>query len=172
MTAPEESMTWENFRTSSFDQLKWIWEQLRTNPTNRQLVLQTFNPGYQDLHCPPCHPNLVFSSDGEFLDLLVTARSNDMATGVPLDMFRYALLCTKMAQDAKLTPRFVMFASANNHIYSQNELAIRTVITNAPMTSCEVWITDSKPIFDLDPETDFKLINYESHGLVKMDVAN
>lgn len=172
MTAPEESMTWENFRTSSFDQLKWIWEQLRTNPTNRQLVLQTFNPGYQDLHCPPCHPNLVFSSDGEFLDLLVTARSNDMATGVPLDMFRYALLCTKMAQDAKLTPRFVMFASANNHIYSQNELAIRTVITNAPMTSCEVWINDSKPIFDLDPETDFKLINYESHGLVKMDVAN
>jgi len=169
---PEESMQWENFRAEPFDQLKWIWEQLRTNPTNRQLVLQTFNPGYQDLHCPPCHPNLVFSSDGEFLDLLVTARSNDMATGVPLDMFRYALLCTKMAQDAKLMPRFVMFASANNHIYSQNELAIRTVITNAPMTSCEVWINDSKPIFDLDPETDFKLINYESHGLVKMDVAN
>ena len=171
-TCPEQNMEWENFRTEPFDQLKWIWEQLRTNPTNRQLVLQTFNPGYQDLHCPPCHPNLVFSSDGEFLDLLVTARSNDMATGVPLDMFRYSLLCTKMAQDAKLTPRFVMFASANNHIYSQNELAIRTVITNAPMNPCEVWINDSKSIFDLDPETDFKLINYESHGIVKMDVAN
>jgi len=169
---PEESMQWENFRAEPFDQLKWIWEQLRANPTNRQLVLQTFNPGYQDLHCPPCHPNLVFSSDGEFLDLLVTARSNDMATGIPLDMFRYGLLCTKMAQDAKLTPRFVMFASANNHIYSQNEMAIRTVITNSPMTPCDVWINNDKPIFDLDPETDFELLGYESHGLVKMDVAN
>ena len=169
---PEESMQWENFRAEPFDQLKWIWEQLRTNPTNRQLVLQTFNPGYQDLHCPPCHPNLVFSSDGEFLDLLVTARSNDMATGVPLDMFRYGLLVTKMAQDAKLTPRFVMFASANNHIYSQNEMAIRTIITNAPMLQCDVWINNEKPIFDLDPETDFELLGYESHGLVKMDVAN
>lgn len=169
---PEESMQWENFRAEPFDQLKWIWEQLRTNPTNRQLVLQTFNPGYQDLHCPPCHPNLVFSSDGEFLDLLVTARSNDMATGIPLDMFRYGLLCTKMAQDAKLTPRFVMFASANNHIYSQNEMAIRTVITNSPMTPCDIWINNEKPIFDLDPETDFELLGYESHGLVKMDVAN
>lgn len=171
-TCPEQNMEWEKFHNKPFDQLKWICDQLCTNPTNRQLVLQTHNPSYEHLVCPPCHTNIVFSSEGEHLDILVTARSNDLAVGLPLDMFRYALLCTKMAQDAKLTPRFVMFASANNHIYSQNEMAIRTVITNAPMTSCEVWINDSKPIFDLDPETDFKLINYESHGLVKMDVAN
>jgi len=172
MTAPEESMMWENFRTSSFDQLKWIWEQLRTNPTNRQLVLQTFNPGYQDLHCPPCHPNLVFSSDGEFLDLLVTARSNDMATGVPLDMFRYALLCTKMGQDSNLVARYVMFASANNHIYAQNERAINSIITNFPLAPCSVHINPDKSLFDLDPETDFELINYTSHSPVRMEVAN
>ena len=114
---PEESMKWENFHNGPFDQLKWIWEQLRANPTNRQLVLQTFNPAYSSLHCPPCHPNLTFSSDGTYLDLMVNARSNDMATGVPLDMFRYGLLTTKMGQDASLIPRYVMFASANNHIY-------------------------------------------------------
>lgn len=172
MVAPEESMMWENFRTSSFDQLKWIWSQLRNNPTNRQLVLQTYNPAYDSLHCPPCHPNLVFSSDGTYLDLMVNARSNDMATGVPLDMFRYGLLCTKMAQDASLMPRYVMFASANNHIYSQNELAIKSIILNQPMKPCSVQINANKPIFDLDPETDFELIGYESHGAVKMDVAN
>lgn len=169
---PEESMEWENFRKEPFDQLKWIWEQLRTNPTNRQLVLQTVNPAYESLHCPGCHPCLVFSSDGQFLDLLVTARSNDMATGVPLDMFRYGLLTTKMAQDANLVPRFVMFASANNHIYSQNEMAIKSITTNQPLHPCDVWINNEKPIFDLDPETDFELIGYESHAAVKMDVAN
>jgi thymidylate synthase len=155
---PEQNMQWENFRNGPFDQLKWIWEQLRTNPTNRQLVLQTFNPAYDSLHTPPCHPNLTFSSDGTYLDVLVTARSNDMATGVPLDMFRYGLLCTKMAQDAGLTPRFVMFASANNHIYSQNEMAIESIIKNVPMTPCDVWINNEKTIFELDPESDFELI--------------
>lgn len=169
---PEQNMQWENFRAAPFDQLKWIWEQLRTNPTNRQLVLQTFNPAYDSLHCPPCHPNLTFSSDGTYLDLMVNARSNDMATGVPLDMFRYSLLCTKMAQDASLTPRFVMFASANNHIYEQNELAIRSIIKNVPMSSCDVWINNEKPLFDLDPETDFEVIDYESYGPTKMEVAN
>lgn len=169
---PEQNMQWENFRAEPFDQLKWIWEQLRANPTNRQLVLQTFNPAYDSLHCPPCHPNLTFSSDGTYLDLMVNARSNDMATGVPLDMFRYGLLVTKMAQDAELAPRYVMFASANNHIYSQNELAIKSIITNSPMASCDVWINNTKPIFDLDPETDFELIDYTSHPATKMDVAN
>jgi thymidylate synthase len=169
---PEESMQWENFRTEPFDQLKWIWEQLQTNPTNRQLVLQTVNPAYESLHCPGCHPCLVFSSDGTYLDLLVMARSNDMATGVPLDMFRYALLCTKMAQDANLTPRYVQFASANNHIYEQNERAIRSIITNVPMEPCDVWINNEKSIFDLDPEVDFELIEYTSHRGVRMEVAN
>jgi len=169
---PEQNMQWENFRSGPFDQLKWIWEQLRTNPTNRQLVLQTFNPAYDSLHCPPCHPNVTFSSDGTYLDVLVTARSNDMATGVPLDMFRYSLLTIKMAQDAGLTPRFVMFASANNHIYSQNEMAIESIIKNVPMTPCDVWINNEKTLFELDPETDFELIDYESYPSVRMEVAN
>ena len=170
--SPEESMSWEVFRKGPFDQLKWIWEELRSNPTNRQLYLQTANPAYEGLHCPPCHPGLVFSSDGSHLDVLVTARSNDMATGVPLDMFRYSMLCTKMAQDASLRPRFVMFASANNHIYSQNELAIKSVITNTPKPSCDLWINSEKTLFDLDPEVDFELIDYDSHPPTKMEVAN
>jgi len=169
---PEQDMQWEKFREAPFDQLKWIWEQLRANPTNRQLVLQTLNPAYDSLHCPPCHPNITFSSDGTYLDILVNARSNDMATGVPLDMFRYGLLCTKMAQDSSLTPRYVMFASANNHIYSQNELAIRSIIKNIPLGKCEVLINSDKTLFDLDPETDFELIDYSSYGNVRMEVAN
>lgn len=95
-----------------------------------------------------------------------------MATGVPLDMFRYGLLCTKMAQDASLIPRYVMFSSANNHIYSQNELAIKSIILNKPMPSCDVWINNEKSIFDLDPETDFEVIDYESHSNFRMEVAN
>ena len=169
---PEESMEWEKFRTEPFDQLKWIWEQLRTNPLNRQLVLQTVNPAYDSLHCPGCHPGMTFSSDGSHLDLLVMARSNDMATGIPLDVFRYSLLVTKMAQDANLKPRYVMISSANNHIYSLNELPITSIIKNVPMSPCDIWINSEKPLFDLDPESDFELIDYVSHPPVRMEVAN
>lgn len=168
---PEAGMEWENFKPSPFDQLKWVHSQLQTNPTNRQLCVQTLNPAYHDLHTPPCHPGLVFSSDGTCLDLLVTARSNDLATGVPLDMFRYAMLTTKMAQDSGLTPRFVMFASANNHIYEQNEQAIERIIHAPAFPSCDLWVNNEKCLFDLDPEVDFELINYESNPAVRMEVA-
>ena len=87
-------------------------------------------------------------------------------------MFRYGLLCTKMAEDASLTPRFVMFASANNHIYSQNEEAISEIIKNFPMGKSRIKMNPDKAIFDLDPETDFELVGYSSHGNVRMEVAN
>jgi len=77
-----------------------------------------------------------------------------------------------MAQDAYLTPRSVMFASANNHIYSQNEEAISEIIRNFPMGKCSVVMNNLKTIFDLDPETDFELVRYSSHKSVKMEVAN
>ena len=35
---PEQNMQWENFRNEPFDQLKWIWEQLRTNQIGRAHV--------------------------------------------------------------------------------------------------------------------------------------
>ena len=64
------------FRFFPFDQLAYIWNQLRLNPTNRQLVLTTLNPAYTkaEMKCPPCHPSVIFSSDGKYLDCLVTAR--------------------------------------------------------------------------------------------------
>lgn len=65
-----------------------------------------------------------------------------------------------------------MFASANNHIYSQNEEAIAQIIKNFPMQKCEVKINPDKAIFDLDPETDFELVGYSSYENVRMEVAN
>jgi len=65
-----------------------------------------------------------------------------------------------------------MISSANNHIYSLNELPITSIIKNVPMSPCDIWINSEKPLFDLDPESDFELIDYVSHPPVRMEVAN
>lgn len=64
------------FHSERFDQLEYIVEQLKTNPSNRQLVLQTYNPAYVKsiAPIPPCHPTVIFSSDKIHLDCLVVAR--------------------------------------------------------------------------------------------------
>jgi thymidylate synthase len=164
----------ESFRHKPYDQLKFIHSELKSNPTNRQLVLTTLNPAFKPeiAKCPPCHPSVIFSSDGTHLDVLVTCRSNDLSVGQPLDCFRYSLLCTKMAQDSGLVPRFVKFSSANNHIYTKNLEEIRTLVSREPKEAIpSIWINPEKSLFELDPETDFRLDNYQSHPPIKFDVA-
>jgi thymidylate synthase len=170
----KEEIAHEVFRFLPFDQLEWIHSELKYNPTNRQLVLTTLNPAYKrtEMKCPPCHPSVIFSSDGEYLDLLVTSRSNDAATGIPLDIFRYSLLAVKIAQDCSLKPRFVQFSSANNHIYEKNREDILTIISREPKADVP-WIdfNPSKNLFNLDPEQDIVLHNYRPHEAVKLTVA-
>jgi thymidylate synthase len=40
------------------------------------------------------------------------------------------------------------------------------------MGKSQIKMNALKPIFDLDPETDFELVGYSSHGNVRMEVAN
>lgn len=170
----KEDDLYSAYKQDTFDQLAWVYNQLKVNPTNRQLVVQTYNPSLKSevVKCPPCHPSLVFSSDGSCLDLLVLGRSQDMATGLPLDTVRYALLLQKFAEDTSLTPRFLKISIANLHIYSTNQASIEKIIAREPKRcSPQMIINPNKSIWDLDPENDFILSGYDSHPVVKMEVA-
>lgn len=169
----KEDVAHSSYKDSTFDQLLWVYNQLKVNPTNRQLVVQTYNPALKSevVACPPCHPSIVFSSDGVYLDLLVLGRSQDMATGLPLDTIRYALLLKKFAEDCRLTSRFLKISIANVHIYSTNKEAIEKIISREPRHGAQMLINPHKSIWELDPETDFFLVGYDPHPVVKMEVA-
>ena len=101
------------------DQLQTVFQEMVANPTSRRLAVSMWHPQFAwgGEAIPACHPLLVFSSDGTYLDLMVSGRSNDMATGFPWDMARYALFVELFGHCAGLTPRFVQFTNANSHIY-------------------------------------------------------
>jgi thymidylate synthase len=163
----------KTFRSTEFDQLKYVYDELKTNPLNRQLVVQTYNPSVSldYMKCPPCHPSMVFSSNGTYLDLLVLGRSQDLATGLPLDIVRYSLLTKKMAEDSELYPRFVKISIANAHIYSQNQSQIEEIIERDPRGGAHMQINAGASLWELDPEIDFQENNYYPHPAVKMEVA-
>jgi thymidylate synthase len=47
---------WRNFNSQGKDQLKYIVDQLKTNPTNRQLICSAWNPNeIEEQALPPCH---------------------------------------------------------------------------------------------------------------------
>lgn len=169
----EAELVHQPYKQERYDQLKYIYEQLQTNPTNRQLVLQTYNPAYRlDIaKCPPCHPSIVFSSDGYYLDCLILGRSWDLGTGTPLDTFRYALLMTIMAKDAPLVPRYLKISSANTHIYEKNIKSIKEIINKTPVESSKPRVIIHKPLFELKDIEDIEVLDYQSHPNVRIEVA-
>lgn len=168
-----EDIRHHSFRTQTFDQLKWAHTELKTNPTNRQIVINTSNPAFDTtvVKCPPCHPAMVFSSDGTHLDLLILGRSQDMATGLPLDVFRYALLLKKMAEDVGLVARFLKISIANVHIYDSNLASILSIVNREPRRGVDMVINKNKQLWDLDPYEDFCIVGYNPHKSERMVVA-
>ena len=47
---------WRNFNSEWVDQIKNAIEQIKTNPTNRRIIVSAWNPAQMDkMLLPPCH---------------------------------------------------------------------------------------------------------------------
>lgn len=114
------------------DQIVDLIDGLSNNPTSRSHILQSYNPAAAN-GMPQCHPMVIYSSDGEYLDCLVVGRSNDVAGyGTSIDLIRYWFLLTYFAQNANLIPRIMKFTISNAHIYESSYIDA-AFIAQAPL---------------------------------------
>jgi hypothetical protein len=81
------------------DQLANIIEALRTNPSDRRIILSAWNPAaLAEMALPPCHMIAQFYVAGDELSCLMYQRSADVGLGVPFNIASYALLTRMIAQ--------------------------------------------------------------------------
>lgn len=104
-------------------QLEMAVEQLKTNPSNRQLYVSLWDPasdGLGALNQPkniPCITGFSLTAVAGRLHLSVFLRSSDVFVGLPYDVMTYALLCDAIAATVGLIPGSVHFTLAHPHIY-------------------------------------------------------
>lgn len=174
----------------NFDQLKFCVEQLKTNPNSRRLVVSAWEPyNAHKSKLPPCHLMYIFNVQDGRLCLHLTQRSCDVGLGVPFNISSYALLIHLVAQEVGLEPGTLGISFIDAHIYYADEnddqivngqprsfydhsRVLKEQIKRDPLPLPKIEIPN-KSIFDLtfDDAKDFKLIDYQSHGLLKMEVA-
>jgi thymidylate synthase len=153
------------------DQLHRVTQLLRDTPNSRHATVITHNPTAVSVACPPCHPMWQMMPNGEYLDMMIPARSNDLVVGHPLDVPRYAIILTVMAKMTGFTPRFVYMPSSNTHIYENcfgivNELIARECDTD-PKLSVKDRQFSSWDDIQLD---DFEINFYDPHPTIKVSV--
>jgi thymidylate synthase len=162
------------------DQIQYVIDTLRREPTSRRLVVSAWEPGNAETSkLPPCHYSFVFNVQGDRLCCHLTQRSGDVALGIPFNLAAYAALTQVIAQEVGLAPGFFSHTIVDAHIYVADKgskweaydhvegLKRQLERTPRPLPKLEIA---RKPLADLTFE-DFKLVGYTPHEKINFKVA-
>lgn len=173
---PVYGAQWRNWRTyegASHDQMSWLINEIKTNPTSRRLIVNAWNVG--DIHkmaLPPCHTMFQFyvSTDGR-LSCQLYQRSADVFLGVPFNIASYALLTMMIAQVCDLAPGDFVHTFGDAHLYTNHIEQAHLQLSREPKPLPRMILNTSvKSIFDFNYE-DFQLVGYEAHPHIKAQVS-
>jgi len=162
-----------DYTNKGIDQLKKIVETLKTNPRDRRMIVNAWNPlQFNEMALPPCHYSFqVTVIDGK-LNLLWNQRSVDTMLGLPFNIASYALLLHLLAKESGLGEGKLVGFLADVHIYENHVEGAKEQLSRDPLKyplsqiNTENW----KSIFDWHAE-DTKLLNYQSYEKIPFEIA-
>lgn len=131
-------------RAFGFDQIRFVINQLKRNPTSRQATLQMWLP-QEDLPTfhkdKACNISIMFRNNSGALDMLVTNRSNDFVWGaLGANIVHMTMLHELVSHFSKIPLGRYSVVSMNLHIYTEmpNYQAIsNTLVADEIYKECE-----------------------------------
>jgi dihydrofolate reductase/thymidylate synthase len=163
-----------DYTNKGVDQLAEVINTIKTNPTDRRIIISAWNPADLDqMALPPCHMFCQFYVDVERKELscLMYQRSCDVGLGVPFNIASYALLTCMIAQVCDLTPGDFIHSMGNTHVYLNHVEPLQEQLQRTPRPFPKLKINPNKKDIDSFVLEDFELIGYEPHKTIKMQMA-
>ncbi len=163
---------WKKPNRGTVDQIAEVIEKIKTNPTDRRMIVTAWNPGeLSEMALPPCHMFFqFFVADGK-LSLYMHQRSCDMFLGVPFNIASYSLLLHMVAQVTNLKPGEFIHSLGDAHIYHNHVEAVKEQLSRAPLPPPTLWLNPEVKTIDNFTMDDIRLEGYESHPPIKAEMA-
>ncbi len=153
------------------DQLAWLVNEIKTNPTSRRLVLCAWNPvDIPKMALPPCHVLCQFHVRNKKLSCQLYQRSGDMGLGVPFNIASYALLTHLIAHTCELEAHELIHVIGDAHIYLDHIDALVEQTTRQPYDFPTIKIDHGVTVFDACAKN-IQLIEYKCHPSIHMKMA-
>ena len=163
---------WESPNGNVIDQVADVIERIKTNPTDRRLIISAWNPGELDqMALPPCHMFMQFFVDEDKLSLFMHQRSCDVFLGVPFNIASYSLFLHMVAQVTGLKAYEFIHSLGDVHIYHDHFDAVKEQLTRTPLPLPSLKLNPDKKNIDDFTMEDIELENYQSHGPIKAKMA-
>lgn len=153
------------------DQLKNVIETLKTNPTDRRMIVMAWNPMHlNQMALPPCHFGFQFTSDGEYLDLTWFQRSVDTFLGLPFNIASYGMLLELVAATVGMKSRYLVGQLVDVHIYSNHLTQVNTQLSRTHRDLPKLILPKNLDIFNWEYEQ-YELVGYDPHPFIKAPIA-
>lgn len=164
-----------NHRDKGIDQLSGIINSLKhpTERYSRRLILSSWNVEQLDqMALPPCHVLSQYHVlDDDKLYCTLYQRSGDVGLGVPFNIASYAFLTHMIADVCNLKATELTHYIGNAHIYESHIEPLKQQIEREPYEFPKLQL-NSKTSIDNFTVDDFKLINYNYHPTIKMNMIS
>lgn len=152
----------------TIDQIRWVVNEIRTNPDSRRLVVTAWNPGeLHEMRLPPCHILFQFYVADGRLSCQLYQRSVDVFLGLPFNIASYALLTSMIAHVTGLEPGEFIHTSGDVHIYNNHIEQVKEQLTREPRPLPTLRLNpEVKDIFEFRYE-DIVIENYDPHPHIR-----
>lgn len=154
------------------DQIKTLFEAIKTTPDSRRLIVSAWNPGdVPEMALPPCHTLWqVRILDGK-LSLQLYQRSADMFLGVPFNIASYALLSHMLAEVTGYAVGEFIHTMGDAHIYLNHLDQVEEQLTREPRLLPKLHFARKvSDLFDFTYD-DIQFEGYDPHPAIKAPVA-
>ena len=153
------------------DQVKELVNKLKTNPTDRRMIISAWNVGeLSAMALPPCHMMAQFFVRKGELSCQMYQRSVDTMLGLPFNIASYALLTHMLAKVCDLGVDRLILNLGDVHIYKNHLDAAKLQIERTPLPPPTLQLADVKDI-DAFTAADISLVGYQSMPAIKMEMA-
>ncbi|HSC40622.1 MAG TPA: thymidylate synthase, partial [Chitinophagaceae bacterium] len=163
---------WTGANGKTYDQIKDVIQQIKTNPDSRRMIVSAWNVAeLPEMALMPCHSLFQFYvADGK-LSCQLYQRSADVFLGVPFNIASYALLTMMMAQVCGLEAGDFVHTFGDVHLYNNHQEQAKLQLSREPYALPVMKLNPGvKDIFAFRYE-DFTLENYQHHPAIKAPVA-
>ncbi len=160
----------DSYKGQGTDQLAELIHKLKTNPTDRRLIISLWDPNNKD-RCPlpPCLYNYQFYVRGKKLSCMMTQRSSDYAVAGGWNIATGALFTILLAAVCDLEPENLIWNIGDAHLYTNVVDGFKEQLQRQPRLFPKIFVPKRQNIEDFQKE-DLILLGYEPHDTIKFQM--
>lgn len=162
-----------DYAGKGFDQLKKLVDTLKSNPTDRRMIVSAWNPlQMSEMGLPPCHYSFQVTVIGNKINLMWNQRSIDVMLGLPFNIASYGLLLHLLAKETGLEEGRLIGFLGDTHIYENHIEGAKLQLTRNPDENklCSIETEPFTSIFDWEAHHT-KKVAYTSHPKIEFAIA-